>query len=157
MVIFGLLLGITSGGVMPSPETQYTVGGGSETEYGHKIGPFAVPPGTIEEAKTVSVFSIRDLIIMLTISSVAALSAGAIAGAVSGITIFGIGSPEAGRYAWKAALFMLVATWAGYVAWKFYDMMPPNVPSAISTLLILPPLGGFLIGMFMIYVRGAGN
>lgn len=100
------------------------------------------------------VFSTEEVIVMVATSGALAITL-AVAGAmVSGFGILGSGSPEAGRYLWKGALFALIMIWAMYFVLKISGLMPMGTPIPVSALLLGPPVVGILWGMFTVWHGG---
>ena len=101
-------------------------------------------------------FSTSDFIALVLVSGGITIGVTAAAAGLAGLGVVGSGSPEAGRYVWRAGLFALIAIWTGFFVYAIADLMPAETPVAVSTLLLGPPVVGIIWGMFKVW-HGTGG
>jgi len=90
-------------------------------------------------------------------AAIVAVAAAAIVGGIAGFEIFGIGSSEAGQFAWKAAIFAFIASMATWFGYQLINLMPIGTPTIVSIIFIAPSLAGLLWGFFSAWLRSAGE
>ena len=88
-----------------------------------------------------TVDEIKNLVIVT--FSAAVLAAVILAGLV-GAEVVGTGSPNAGAYAWKGAMFVAVMVFLIWFITKIVDMMPSDMPIPITIVFVGLPVTGLL-------------
>lgn len=150
IVLFSFLLGITDfqSGVTPT-SSEYTEITRTNVEYGSWGITY-----TETEATSTAIFTAQEIMLVLFVSATVGIVLGvAVSGVWASLPLVGGGA----TYAWKTALFGVVSSWAVYLGWKMVNLMPPGTPAFITTIVVVPPLGGLLWGLYSVFLRGAGG
>lgn len=100
--------------------------------------------------------SVAEVVVMATITIVAALAAGAILAGLASWKVFGTG-PEAGQFVWKGALFAVILIWALWFVSKATGLMPPGTPEVVYLLFLGPPVITMLWGMLAAFLKAGGD
>lgn len=100
-------------------------------------------------------FSINEIMAMMITSAGIAVVGAVVAAGLANISILGV-SANAGEFAWRGAIFVMVAIWASYFVYKMAGLMPEEMPVEISILFLGPPVVGILWGMFAVW-HGTGG
>ncbi len=101
--------------------------------------------------QSVVVFSVSEFITMILVTGGITIGIAVVVSAAAGIGVVGSGSPEAGRYVWKGALFAMLVIWVAYFTDKIMAMLPSETPVAIAALLLGPPIVGIIWGVFKVW------